>query len=110
MNRLIILFAVLLAACSPVRPRGDIALIAPESVPAEFVRLGDERVTAKACFPDNRVDVFSDEPIVREALDAALAKAPGATALADMTVEDETACVIVSGYPVRLASGAESSP
>jgi hypothetical protein len=96
------LLLLVLAACSPVRPRGDFALIAAEPLPVNMQRLGAERVTATQCFPDNRVDVFSDEPIVREAMDAALAKAPGATALADMRIEDDTGCVTVSGYPEKV--------
>jgi hypothetical protein len=104
MKPLTLVFVLVLAACSPVRPRGDVALIAPEQIPVSVVRLSDERVTATACFPDNRVDVFSDEPIVREALDAALAQTPGATALADAEIADDTGCTTVSGYAVRFES------
>ena len=103
------LWVIFLVACSPVRPRGDIGLIAPDPVAVSLVRLSDEPVMARVCFPDNRVDVFSDEPIVREAMNAALAKAPGATALVDMVIEDDTGCTTVSGYPVKLEQGAQKS-
>lgn len=96
------LLLLVLVACSPIRPRGDFALLAPDPLPGNTQRLSAERVTATQCFPDNRVDVFSDEPIIREAMDAALAKVPGATALAEMKIEDDTGCVTVSGYPEKF--------
>jgi len=109
MKRMALLLVIFLAACSPVRPRGDIGFIAPDPVSVSMARLSDEPVKATVCFPDKRVDVFSNEPIVQQAMNAALAKAPGATALADMVIEDDTGCTTVSGYPVKLEQGTQKS-
>jgi hypothetical protein len=57
-------------------------------------------VVGRACF--GALAEFGDDRVIEAAVRAALAKAPGADALANVTIVDEGSCIVVEGTAVRM--------
>jgi hypothetical protein len=93
-----------LVSCVNVAHRGDFELFSPLGVPARYEIL-DPHVTGRSCYRWYELvgalfAAMPDRPMVAEAVDAALAKAPGADALAMVDVRVTEGCYEVEGAAI----------
>jgi hypothetical protein len=75
-------------------PAGELAAVSTEELPLQ-VRVVAEEVEGRAC-----QNVLHER--FKEALDDALAQAPGATALVDVTYSLERFCAVARGKAVEI--------
>jgi hypothetical protein len=81
------------------RERGRFAAVSVEVPPSATV-LGGAPVAGRACF--GRGDELDDDRVIDAAVSDAIARAPGADALANAMIVDEGNCIHVRGTPVRV--------
>jgi hypothetical protein len=92
---------MLLTGCAPTTYwRGHLDILSPDAVPPRH-RMVNQRVSGKACW--SALDIASGgatdpgKPLVQQAVDAAIASAPGANALAAAGIWLRNGCYVVEG-------------
>jgi hypothetical protein len=96
-----LLVLLLLAACAPTTYwRGHFDVVSPDAAPQRH-RVVSQRVSGRACW--SKLDVATGgatdpgKPLLQQAVDAAIASAPGANALAAAEIWLRDDCYVVEG-------------